>query len=140
MAGDFTDASQEDYTPVKQQDLCSQFGGASKSKDCPDGKYTVYVKFYTAHGRSSAAATVRKNIILKSEVKEEVKKEEGLKSALADFKLFTKYLKRGQIDFDVKRLQIFLNMDPDTRVANTCLLYTSPSPRDRTRSRMPSSA
>ena len=119
MAGDFTDASQEDYTPVKQWDLCSQFGGASKSKDCPDGKYTVYVKFYTAHGRSSAAATVRKNIILKSEIKEEVKKEEGLKSALADFKLFTKYLKRGQIDFDVKRLQIFLNMDPDTRVANT---------------------
>ena len=25
-------------------------------------------------------------------------------------------------------------------VTNTCLLYTSPSPRDRTRSRMPSSA
>ena len=27
-----------------------------------------------------------------------------------------------------------------TRAASTCLLYTSPSPRDRTRSRMPSSA
>ena len=27
-----------------------------------------------------------------------------------------------------------------TIVVNTCLLYTSPSPRDRTRSRMPSSA
>ena len=27
-----------------------------------------------------------------------------------------------------------------TRILNTCLLYTSPSPRDRTRSRMPSSA
>ena len=26
------------------------------------------------------------------------------------------------------------------RVAKVCLLYTSPSPRDRTRSRMPSSA
>ena len=26
------------------------------------------------------------------------------------------------------------------RMAETCLLYTSPSPRDRTRSRMPSSA
>ena len=26
------------------------------------------------------------------------------------------------------------------RVYNNCLLYTSPSPRDRTRSRMPSSA
>ena len=34
-------------------------------------------------------------------------------------------------------------MLPRDRVANlldTCLLYTSPSPRDRTRSRMPSSA
>ena len=28
----------------------------------------------------------------------------------------------------------------DTAYARTCLLYTSPSPRDRTRSRMPSSA
>ena len=26
------------------------------------------------------------------------------------------------------------------QIANSCLLYTSPSPRDRTRSRMPSSA
>ena len=29
---------------------------------------------------------------------------------------------------------------PQTAFANLCLLYTSPSPRDRTRSRMPSSA
>ena len=28
----------------------------------------------------------------------------------------------------------------ETKTALTCLLYTSPSPRDRTRSRMPSSA
>ena len=28
----------------------------------------------------------------------------------------------------------------DAMVCNICLLYTSPSPRDRTRSRMPSSA
>ena len=28
----------------------------------------------------------------------------------------------------------------DKQAADTCLLYTSPSPRDRTRSRMPSSA
>ena len=35
-----------------------------------------------------------------------------------------------------------LEMDPDTHAKNMwrCLLYTSPSPRDRTRSRMPSSA
>ena len=30
--------------------------------------------------------------------------------------------------------------DPMTALRETCLLYTSPSPRDRTRSRMPSSA
>ena len=29
---------------------------------------------------------------------------------------------------------------PNHHLAQTCLLYTSPSPRDRTRSRMPSSA
>ena len=35
-----------------------------------------------------------------------------------------------------------VNLHPDGVIANTktCLLYTSPSPRDRTRSRMPSSA
>ena len=31
-------------------------------------------------------------------------------------------------------------IDPSVASAGTCLLYTSPSPRDRTRSRMPSSA
>src|SRR5665811_420394 len=30
--------------------------------------------------------------------------------------------------------------DPDDQAPSACLLYTSPSPRDRTRSRMPSSA
>ena len=33
-----------------------------------------------------------------------------------------------------------INDKTDTRWEYTCLLYTSPSPRDRTRSRMPSSA
>ena len=32
------------------------------------------------------------------------------------------------------------NLTPNTSTFDTCLLYTSPSPRDRTRSRMPSSA
>ena len=41
-----------------------------------------------------------------------------------------------------KRLGL-LSVEPDwweTTEINRCLLYTSPSPRDRTRSRMPSSA
>ena len=33
-----------------------------------------------------------------------------------------------------------LNRDEEVALAKNCLLYTSPSPRDRTRSRMPSSA
>ena len=37
-------------------------------------------------------------------------------------------------DIEFEEIQIALYQD------NTCLLYTSPSPRDRTRSRMPSSA
>ena len=34
----------------------------------------------------------------------------------------------------------FKDLREDLDEANSCLLYTSPSPRDRTRSRMPSSA
>ena len=42
----------------------------------------------------------------------------------------------GQPTLDANGDMIFRNMDDYT----VCLLYTSPSPRDRTRSRMPSSA
>ena len=35
---------------------------------------------------------------------------------------------------------LFGDSGPDFTVGGSCLLYTSPSPRDRTRSRMPSSA
>ena len=45
----------------------------------------------------------------------------------------TKY--RGQFEERIKAV-----MDEIRKVKNVCLLYTSPSPRDRTRSRMPSSA
>ena len=41
---------------------------------------------------------------------------------------------------DALRLCISLGGDADTMGAITCLLYTSPSPRDRQKSRMPSSA
>ena len=40
-------------------------------------------------------------------------------------------------DIYIKRISQFRNIITDIK---TCLLYTSPSPRDRTRSRMPSSA
>ena len=37
-------------------------------------------------------------------------------------------------------LEYFWEDDPKYEMYEDCLLYTSPSPRDRTRSRMPSSA
>ena len=42
-------------------------------------------------------------------------------------------------EVDLTRLPLFLHHDRDGH-AYTCLLYTSPSPRDRQKSRMPSSA
>ena len=51
------------------------------------------------------------------------------------------YVLRGihqmqDLDFNLSQFGLFLNNDN----IMICLLYTSPSPRDRTRSRMPSSA
>ena len=53
----------------------------------------------------------------------------NVKSAIKDDKAHIDYLKRDVLD-DQKKGGKYKD----------CLLYTSPSPRDRTRSRMPSSA
>ena len=45
------------------------------------------------------------------------------------------------VPYSKKSMDIFLNKKPDHYCSlNTCLLYTSPSPRDGLLSRMPSSA
>jgi len=44
------------------------------------------------------------------------------------------------IDVDVTRIKAVTVVGGGAEFASGCLLYTSPSPRDRTRSRMPSSA
>ena len=46
---------------------------------------------------------------------------------------------RSLAAFD-KRSDEYLELESNSAEAQNCLLYTSPSPRDRTRSRMPSSA
>ena len=50
------------------------------------------------------------------------------------------YLLYLTVIFSVVYLILYPGMLPNGGVLNCCLLYTSPSPRDRTRSRMPSSA
>jgi len=117
MTGDFTDASQENYVASKQWDLCSKFGGAVKNPACPDGKYTIYAKFYTAWGRTSDSALVSSTIVLQfgSTTTENLQ----LYTNLPFTNPFTKYLQYRQTNADIKRLQIFLNSDPDTKIADT---------------------
>ena len=45
-----------------------------------------------------------------------------------------------KVAIPVLRHRIILNFNAEAEGIKICLLYTSPSPRDRTRSRMPSSA
>ena len=49
-------------------------------------------------------------------------------------------LKIGVVNFDPMPKMFFNKKLKNFRLSNICLLYTSPSPRDTRRSRMPSSA
>ena len=77
-------------------------------------------------------------IELLNELKE---KNEQLSRRLAELNALYKAGHSLSTTIEIKELLTQI-MELATRVigANTCLLYTSPSPRDRTRSRMPSSA
>ena len=52
--------------------------------------------------------------------------------------------KDSDLDLDLKAINLDLDLDlealPASPFSSPCLLYTSPSPRDRQKSRMPSSA
>ena len=45
-----------------------------------------------------------------------------------------------ELDVEGKRIRAYKNVSINEPFFNGCLLYTSPSPRDRQKSRMPSSA
>ena len=97
LTGDFADASQENYSPTKQIDLCLKFG-VIKNPTCPNGKYTIYAKFYTAFGVTSPVAT--SSIILTNEA-----------TNISTTKYnFTRNLSLHTTGADVKALQQFLNV------------------------------
>ena len=77
------------------------------------------------------------------QVVEEQRADLGGKAAEALFRAATFGYGAG-VDLDSLRDQMRQSADMGARggsiLADACLLYTSPSPRDRTRSRMPSSA
>ena len=89
------------------------------------------------------------SLYMKDDVKNaEIKFNESLFSAKEDLKSKAFY-NLGNINYKNNNLSealnfykkaLELNPDDDEARYNYCLLYTSPSPRDRTRSRMPSSA
>jgi peptidoglycan hydrolase-like protein with peptidoglycan-binding domain len=115
MTGDFTDASQEDYVAFKQWDLCSKLSGIVKNPTCPDGTYKIYAQFYTAYGRTTGNAFASSTITLKSESTTTENLQQYTNLPFSN--LFTKYLQYRQTNADIKRLQIFLNSDPDTKIA-----------------------
>jgi hypothetical protein len=102
MTGDFTDASQEDYTSTKQLDLCSKFGGLIKNPTCPNGTYKVYAQFYTVYGRTSASALASSSITLTSGV------IDTNSQTLPKYN-FTRNLSLNMTGKDVKDLQQYLN-------------------------------
>ena len=61
-----------------------------------------------------------------------------LKKLMNDF--LQGYLKQNEIEFSEWSVNVNNQEGFGDYSSNICLLYTSPSPRDRTRSRMPSSA
>ena len=84
--------------------------------------------------------------------KEWIRELKALESELTGYASFQGTLAQSSatlkacVEFDMnfsrklEKLYTFAHLKNDEDKTNSCLLYTSPSPRDRTRSRMPSSA
>jgi peptidoglycan hydrolase-like protein with peptidoglycan-binding domain len=109
---DFRDAGQETYTSSTVWNLCWQNSILQTPSTCPVGTYAVYAKFYAPWGRSSE--TVSDTIIYKISNQTSQNPVENSSS-----QPFIKDLKFGQVSADVKRLQIFLNQNSDTKIANS---------------------
>lgn len=99
FTGDFKDAVQEKYIPLKQIDLCSKFGGFLKNTLCPDGQYLIYAKFYTAYGKESEVVSTSVNLSTSE------------KSSPRQTSPLSKNLNFGAIDEQVRNLQKFLNQN-----------------------------
>jgi hypothetical protein len=118
MTGDFKDAGREAYRPEKIWDLCSKFTGIMQDQVCPPGTYTVYVRFLSPYGQPSPAVSAR--IVLAGAASGATMtlnvQTRGSAGTIAA-ELFSRTLQIGMHGFDVRRLQVFLNRDTDTRVA-----------------------
>lgn len=101
LTGDFKDVSQENYSPNKQIDLCSKSGGLIKNPTCPDGHYTIYVKFFNQYGRASDVVSTKVSL------------SSNLPKQNSTSGIFTKTLSIGMTLGDVRRLQTLLATKPE---------------------------
>ena len=85
---------------------------------------------------SNQVDVILKQYTIQKEIVEEYR-QTALSNAKTILKVADQQLKNGEIDY-LEWAQL-INQTVGIK-SNYCLLYTSPSPRDRTRSRMPSSA
>ena len=107
---DFKDAGQENYVTTKIWNLCWKNAILQTPSGCLDGTYTVYAKYYTSWG--TASNVVSDTIVIKK------LDQTGQNPVVNSINQpFAKNLKLGQTLADVKRLQIFLNQNPDTQIA-----------------------
>jgi len=100
---DFKDARQENYATTTIWNLCWENSISETPSNCPDGIYTVYVKYYAPWG--IASKVVSDSVVLKTS--NQISQP------------FTRDLKIGQTSADVERLQIFLNRDFDTQIVQS---------------------
>ena len=71
----------------------------------------------------------------------EISKPEEIREFLSDYGIqFEQWDVAGRLTEDATDEQILAEYAPEIQRLKDCLLYTSPSPRDRQKSRMPSSA
>jgi hypothetical protein len=118
-AADFIGAGQENYAPSKAWNLCWKNSILQTPSTCPSGTYTVYAKYYTPWG--TASNVVSDSIVLKTGANITSSNQISNQTAnqISLNQPFTKDLRFGNINTDVKRLQIFLNQDPTTQIAKT---------------------
>ena len=83
-------------------------------------------------GKSLRTISVMKNILAEATINEELPKDFGIYD-LNQFLNGLSLHNNPDLDFENDNFVVI-------KEGRSCLLYTSPSPRDRTRSRMPSSA
>ena len=99
-----------------------------------EGLHGVF--FFGSTGQSQLISMAEKKELVSKISTNKFKKNFHLGTGCNSLKETIEFIKYS-MEYD---LQDFLIMPPAYYKGNTCLLYTSPSPRDRSLSRMPSSA